>query len=917
MEIFISVITVVVNLLLGFVTLWKNPKSSSNRLLALLTLNLAFYAIANYYSLHADSAEATLLWIRIVMVGGSFMGPIIYLLVSAFPNQEVPISRYTLYSIWLFACITAGFALSPYLFTSVIYEPGNIQPQPGPAIPIFALNFLGFIVFSGVTLVHKYRRSTGVTRTQIRYLLAGIILTFSLMALTAFILVNLFHNSAFVVFGPFSTLIFVGCVSYAIVRHRFLEIKLAIRGALIYVTASIVLLAFILASSLLSGWFAPETVTSERLMTIIIGAFAVTLFFPTIFKLSAAVWDSLYFGRTLTHQDSLMTLAKRLPKILDLTQLSDLILDTLIKTMGLNRAALLVLDYETKQYRISKMTGFGENNGIVDAIDDFLPQHFDENPNSIVLEEMDKIILDTHSPEDREKWKRLVEQMIVIEAAVIIPVLSVDKMISLIVLGNKKGGDAYSVEDLRLLDVIASQAAVAIENARLYKEISELNHNLQDRVNSVTVQLQKRNYELEQANVDLKSLDKMKDQLIAITSHELRTPASNVQNYLWMTLTKPDPATILAPKEKERLQRALNAVQRLIRLINDILDVSKIEGGKLEIKLQSVHYEDVVRSVIEDFTIKVQQNRLRLSVEKVPGTAPAIMADPLRLKEVLDNLIGNAIKYTDHGSVHVVISQSGDMIQIAVQDTGRGIQKEHLQSLFKKFYREDASLSASNPQTGGTGLGLYITKALVELMRGEITVKSESGRGSVFTVSFPVAIGDVIADAPSKKAFREIFTESDYWKLKEGGEKVRQTYIPPSLVSPASVSAKKRILLVEDEAEMRAFYADYLSALYDVSAAVDGEDALTKLILHRYDVVLLDVMMPKLDGIGFLTRKQTIQAISSVPVILLTNLGEEEALAKCFELGARAMIMKSDVTPDQIPPLIEKVIESQQGPYRF
>lgn len=139
----------------------------------------------------------------------------------------------------------------------------------------------------------------------------------------------------------------------------------------------------------------------------------------------------------------------------------------------------------------------------------------------------------------------------------------------------------------------------------------------------------------------------------------------------------------------------------------------------------------------------------------------------------------------------------------------------------------------------------------------------------------------------------------------------------PSFVVTEHQSAKKKILLVEDEAEMRTFYSEFLSEKYEVDTAVDGADGLAKLRLKHYDLVLLDVMMPKLNGVGFMQSKQHDPELAKVPVVLLTNLGEEETLSKCFELGAKSMIMKSDVLPDEIIPVIEKELQNPQAPGNY
>jgi signal transduction histidine kinase len=325
-----------------------------------------------------------------------------------------------------------------------------------------------------------------------------------------------------------------------------------------------------------------------------------------------------------------------------------------------------------------------------------------------------------------------------IEADLIVPIINNNKLISLFVLGSKKSGQSYTVQDINLLSTIANQASIAIENARLYREVSGFNNILQKKVNKATNKLKKQFQELKKANIRLKSLDLMKDQLIAVTSHELRTPASIVQNYLWMLSHKPDKTTVLSPIDKQNVERSFISIQTLIKLIDDILNVSRIEGGKVRLNLTAIDVKETVQKVIDELDIRIQNKGLKINYH-VPKNKLVIRADLIKFSEILNNILTNAIKYTDTGIVSLEIKKQKSDILFEIIDTGRGIAKEHIKSLFKKFYREDTSFTSSNQETGGTGLGLYITKSLVELMKGTIGVKSTLGKGSTFWFTLPSA----------------------------------------------------------------------------------------------------------------------------------------------------------------------------------
>lgn len=392
-------------------------------------------------------------------------------------------------------------------------------------------------------------------------------------------------------------------------------------------------------------------------------------------------------------------------------------------------------------------------------------------------------------------------------------------------------------------------------------------------------------------NAQLHQLDKMKDQLIAVTSHELRTPASVVQNYLWMVLNKPSEGTILSEKDKERIQASFNENQILIKLINDILDVSKIEGGKMSIKLEALKFKDVITQVLKDLDAKIKEKGLELQIHD-KCSLDTLSLDTLRFKEIITNLLTNAVKYTDKGRITVSVEQpSPDNIAISVTDTGRGISAEFLPKLFKKFYREDTSLQSSNADTGGTGLGLYITKSIVELMHGSITVNSTLGQGTTFTITFPISL-QTIAPQPT--------TEPHI-----------QANQPLTVDDPTAYTTNRKvILLVEDEPDLRDLYREFLSERYEMVTAQNGLEGLQYLQRNpgKVSVILLDIMMPKMDGVRFLQERNKDPRSIDIPVVLLTNLTHDEIINKCKNLGAKSVIIKSQITPDKIPPVIEPLM---------
>lgn len=243
LELTLSIITFILMLYVGLFVFLRNTKSWTNRLFFALTLFIDLYVVTNYISLNPpNNLPATqLLWIRIVMAGGAFLGPTVLLLTHTFPKPQIQMKQWKL-GVLITLCISTFFAsLSPFLFTGIQYPNGSPLPVPGPAIPIYFLDFPVLFLLSFILLIMKSRKAKGIEREQHLYFLVGVIGTFTIMAVSTVVFVVLLRSSAFVFFGPISSLILIGCVGYAIVKQRFLDIRLVTARAVTYTLLTLAL----------------------------------------------------------------------------------------------------------------------------------------------------------------------------------------------------------------------------------------------------------------------------------------------------------------------------------------------------------------------------------------------------------------------------------------------------------------------------------------------------------------------------------------------------------------------------------------------------------------------------------------------------------------------------------------------------
>jgi signal transduction histidine kinase len=295
------------------------------------------------------------------------------------------------------------------------------------------------------------------------------------------------------------------------------------------------------------------------------------------------------------------------------------------------------------------------------------------------------------------------------------PIFAKEKILGVVCLAMHVNPHDISAGEFNILDAFMEEVGIALENAYLYQETTKANKVLY------------------QTNLKLVGLDKMKDEFVSVASHELRTPMTAIKGYIWMVLQgKGGPVN---EKQKYYLERIGQSTQRLINLVNDMLSVSRIEGGRIEISLKDFDIVDMAQSVQEELQIKADEKKLKLLFEK-PSEAIRAYADPDKTREILVNLVGNALKFTETGSITIGLKHSDGKVYMSVTDTGRGIAQEDLPRLFQKFGRLNNQF-ATVAETTGTGLGLYICKKYAEIMKGDFQVKSEVGKGSTFTFILP------------------------------------------------------------------------------------------------------------------------------------------------------------------------------------
>jgi PAS domain S-box-containing protein len=286
-----------------------------------------------------------------------------------------------------------------------------------------------------------------------------------------------------------------------------------------------------------------------------------------------------------------------------------------------------------------------------------------------------------------------------------------------------------------------------VENERLARELKELNEQLEDRIRLATLELEERNRRLEWQSRELEKASRLKSEFLASMSHELRTPINAVLGYT--SLMREEIYGELTDKQKNALNKINTASQHLLDLINDILDLSKIEAGKMPVYLEEVPLRQILGELAEAVDPLVREKQLEFHLEVDDGVPP-LFTDRTKLKQILLNLLSNAVKFTSVGGVKLIGERvSATRIRITVEDTGIGIKEEDLEKIFEDFRQVDQSPTR---EYGGTGLGLSITRKLISLLNGTIEVESMYGGGSRFSIDLPIRLNPGTRDEQLRRA---------------------------------------------------------------------------------------------------------------------------------------------------------------------
>jgi signal transduction histidine kinase/DNA-binding response OmpR family regulator len=463
------------------------------------------------------------------------------------------------------------------------------------------------------------------------------------------------------------------------------------------------------------------------------------------------------------------------------------------------------------------------------------------------------------------------------------PILFQDNLIGVVILGSMTPFNELRRE---IINNSVPQIGVAITNAINLDSTKTLSHEIATK-----------NSQLNGKNAELQKAYRVKSDFLSNMSHELRTPLNSIIGFTSVLLGPHGES--LTPDQKKALEKVLKNGKHLLELINDILDFSKIEAGRTPINMDTDEVSNVISNVLVTVEPMVTTKGVKL-VEDIEPDLPVLNTDVLKVKQILLNLLSNAAKFTEEGSITISAKKQGEMISIAVKDEGIGIEAKNLERVFEEFQQIDSS---SSRKYQGTGLGLAIAKNYARILGGNLTVQSEFGKGSTFTLVIPPVFakeklaqpGEEISETKSS-AVAQSSTSSD---LKP---------VPEKSVVPSSGIL---ILCIDDDAEVIDLLRRYLIPEgYSVQGASSGDEGIRLAQELHPAVITLDIMMPEKDGWQVLRDLKNHPATKDIPVIIHSII-ENRPLA--LSLGALEVVTKPS-EPRKVLSVVERACRSKNQP---
>lgn len=714
---FLLIIICCFNFVLCLIIFISGYKKKLNILFGFNTLTIISWILAMIFYRSA-SQENGIFWCTALYIAPSLIASSFLFYTYVFPSVNDKYIYPKSIAIFVANAILIVMVVIPgFMIREVNIRPGlEKEIVFSPYYWFYFLYIAGFFTFGYYRLYQKYKNSFGTERLQILYILLGYGICGNLSFITNLTMpwIGYFFLNWM---GQAFTILIVGFTSYAIIAHRLMDIKLVMRKYVVYLVSLSAIFFFAIVSKSIFNFILE--MNNEAVNFFILAVSVIV--FPFIKNYFYKLANTYFFSSLYDSRKVIAELSEKLRATLDIIRIYAVINEMLTTTFHCLSVGILTYDERSKKYKIQSHGGAAIDDKILNAV---------KNLNEAYLVNNIPILIEEIKSEKRKSSQSIFAMGILLKnnIEIILPLNVKGKNIGLILIGAKESKDIYNDEDLQVLEIIGAQAAIAIENALLYKETKDFNVKLKKEIDNAT-------NELRAANEELTRLDETKSEFISIASHQLRTPLTIIKGYVSMMLE--NNFGKMRAEQKDALDKVYESNERLIRLVENLLNISRIESGRIQYRFEKIRLEAVAEAVFNELSSIAKKRGIKLDYFPPKNIISFAWADPDKVKEIIMNLTDNSIKYTKKGNIKMSIEEAGTMIRFSISDTGMGIKVEDLPRLFQKFNRGTGSPLV---HTEGTGLGLYVAKMMVEAQKGRIWAESKGeNMGSQFYFELPIA----------------------------------------------------------------------------------------------------------------------------------------------------------------------------------
>jgi signal transduction histidine kinase len=695
------------NVSLAGISLLRNPGSRLNRVFAYFVSAMAVWNFGVFMLRRSADATTAHEWEVLLHFGVILVPAFYYHFVLIFLDRTTQ-NRGSLFLAYALALAFLGFnfGTSTAFITGVKRDYWGWVPVTGRLYNAFFVYFLAFFVWGLVHMTRGYEElDSSFRRNRARLIQIGTIITLvgAIVDFLRFILTRFVPEAQRIyAIGIPANLILALMLATSIVRYRLFDVAAAVKKTAVYGAVCLVVTSFlVLVTQTLEKYFDLQGM-SPLWIVVPLGVLITMLLSPVGQGLEDLI-QRMMFSKRRGCYDTLLDLSKRMSSLLDFRKIVDTLLHGLVRGIPLTHCVLLIYDRAANSYVLLREETAGEATGGVRHITATSPivQWLQLSGEVLVKEEI-KL-----NPRMAQYFETAEGELEEINASLIVPLKIEMNLIGILLLGEKLSGEIFDNQELEVLSVLANQAAISLGNARLYEELGTTNARLV------------------QAN-------QLKSQFLASMSHELRTPLNSIIGFSKVLLNRLDGD--LNDRQETYIKSVHNSGIHLLRLINGILDFSRAEAGRLDVHPEEFSLRDLVNECIESSMPLARGKSLQLGRD-VPDDPLVMWADRTKVKQILLNLLSNAINFTASGRVWVRVQQEPEALHVSVADTGVGIRESDLPRLFEPFDRLENPLSR---QVGGTGLGLALSKRLVERHGGRIWAESREKEGSTFHFTLPL-----------------------------------------------------------------------------------------------------------------------------------------------------------------------------------